>query len=182
MRSAPVPTSVDLDVELALDELDVAPGSVRQVVDGRAVVERLLPAGQRLVDRPRAWKSLWCAGKSSRLLAVAEPVARAHGQLGEVREHVELRQREPVDPVHAHGVAERDEVEPAAAPVASGDDAVLVAELADRVLVGPLDLGRERPVADAGDVRLRDADHAVDPVRADADAGCSVRRRPCSTR
>ena len=36
---------------------------------------------------------------------------------------------------------------------------------------GPFDLRRERPFADAGDVRLRDADHAVDAAGADADAG-----------
>ena len=36
---------------------------------------------------------------------------------------------------------------------------------------GPFDLGRERPFADAGDVGLGDAEHAVDPGRPDADAG-----------
>ena len=108
------------------------------------------------------------------LRAVAEPVPRAHGQLREVREHVELRQREPVDAVHADCIAQRDEVEPAAPPVASGDDAVLVSDLADLVVVGSLDLRREGAFADAGDVRLRDAHHAVDLVRTDADACCSV--------
>ena len=47
---------------------------------------------------------------------------------------------------------------------------------------GSLDLRRERPLADARDVRLRDADHAVDPAGADADTCCGgrgdrVRRR-----
>ena len=99
----------------------------------------------------------------------AELVARAHGQLVERGEHVELRQRDRRDPVQPHGVAERDEVEPAAAALAAGDRAELAAELAHPLLVRPLDLGRERTRADARDVGLRDADHGVDPRRPDPD-------------
>ena len=103
-------------------------------------------------------------------MAVARAVADADRQLGEVGEDVELRQREPVDAVHAHGVAEGDEVEPAAAALAAGHRPVLAAELAQPLLVRALDLRRERALADARDVGLRDADHAVDPARADPDA------------
>ena len=48
-----------------LDELHVVARpspAVRRVVDR---VQRLVPAGQRLVDRPQWWKSHWCAGNSS---------------------------------------------------------------------------------------------------------------------
>ena len=51
-----------------------------------------------------------------------------------------------------------------------------MAQLAHPVLVGAPDLGRERPLADPGHIRLCDADHPVDPVRTDANARCSVRR------
>ena len=43
-------------------------------------------------------------------------------------------------------------------------------ELADALLVRPLDLARERPLADPRHVRLRDADDLVDPVRPDPEA------------
>ena len=140
------------------------------------------PAGQRLVDRLGVVEVALVRREVARLGAVPQPVARADRQLVERREDVELRQRERRDPVHAHRVAQRDEVEPAAAALAAGHRAELAAELADALLVGPLDLRRERPFADARDVRLRDADDRVDPVRADADAGRRVRRRPGSTR
>ena len=51
-----------------------------------------------------------------------------------------------------------DEVEPAAAPLAPGRRAELVAELADAPLVGAFDLGRERALADARHVGLGDAE------------------------
>ena len=72
------------------------------------------------------------------LRAVAQAVADADGQLVERREDVELRQRERGDPVHPHRIAERDQVEPAAAALAARDGAVLAAELAQaRLLPGP---------------------------------------------
>src|ERR671935_40443 len=68
---------------------------------------------------------------------------------------VELRQRERRDAVHANRVAQRDEIEPAAAPVTPGHRSELAAELANALLFGPLDLGWERPLADARHVCLR---------------------------
>src|SRR5581483_7151509 len=69
--------------------------------------------------------------------------------------------------------------EPAAAPLASGHGPELAAEVAEPLLVRAVDLGRERARPDPGDVRLRDADHPVDPGRADADprAGAAGDRR-----
>ncbi len=97
-------------------------------------------------------------------------VAHADRQLGERGKHVELRQRERGDPVQAHRVAQGDQVEPAAATLAAGRRAELGAQVAHAFLVGAFDLGREGPLADAGHVRLGDADDRVDPVRADPDA------------
>ena len=116
----------------------------------------------------------------ARLGAVARAVADADRQLREVGEDVELRQRELVDPVHAHRVAEGDEVEPAAAALAAGHRPVLAAELAHPRLLVAFDLGRERALADAGHVRLRDADDAVDALRPDPDARSPRSPRPGS--
>src|SRR5262249_61329180 len=106
------------------------------------------------------------------LLPVTRAVADAHRKLPEMGEHVELGECELVDPVHSYRVAQRDEVEPPAAPLPAGHGPVLAPELAHPVLVVAMDLRRERAFADAGHVRLRDAEHAVDPLRPDPDAGC----------
>ena len=88
-----------------------------------------------------------------------------------MREDVKLRQGQRREAVHAYGEAERDQVEPAAAALAPRRRAVLGPKLADARLVVALDLGREGPLPDASDVRLRHADHAVDTRRADPCAG-----------
>ena len=131
------------------------PGSVSQT--GPAVVEVRL-VGREVVG----------------LGSVGQQVAHADGNLGEGREHVELGQRERGDAVDPDREAERRQVEPAAAALAARHGAELAAELAHALLRLALDLGRERALADAGHVGLRDAEDLVDAVRADAEAD----RRP----
>ena len=121
------------------------------------------------------WKSLWCAGKSVGLAPVAQPVAHADGQLGERREHVELRQRERGEAGQPRGVAQptrsshpQRRSRPVTVPYSPPSSRT-------RSWSGPSISRRERPLADARHVRLGDADHRVDPRRADADAG---RRAP----
>ena len=96
------------------------------------------PAGQRLPDGARVVEVALVRGKVRRLGAVAQTVGDADRQLGERRQHVELRQRERRHAVDADGVAKRHEVEPAAAALAAGHRAELAAEVAQRaLLVGP---------------------------------------------
>ena len=104
------------------------------------------------------------------LAAVRKPVPHAHRKLRELGEHVELRQRERRDPVHADGEPERDEVEPSAAPLPPVTVPNSCPSSCTRACVGTDDLARERPLADARDVRLRDTEHLVDPIRADPEA------------
>ena len=101
---------------------------------------------------------------------VGEAVAHADRDLVERREHVELRQRERRDAVDTDGESQRHEVEPAAAANASGHGAELTAELAHALLRRPVDLARERPLADAGHVGLGDSEDLVDPLRPEAEA------------
>ena len=72
--------------ELVLDELDVA---ARRVRAGRPSTSTRRAAacqpGSVSYTGAAAWKSLWCAGKSRRLGAVAQPVAGADRELGERR-------------------------------------------------------------------------------------------------
>src|ERR671923_559951 len=160
-----------LDLELALDELDVGARRRR-----KPVLERLAPPRQRLVNRPAVVEVALVRGEVLGLRAVRKQVAHAHRDLLEGGEDVELRKRERREPVQPHRVAQRDEVEPTAAPLAARDRAELAAELADPLLEWRRDLARERPLADPGHVRLRDAEDAVDARRADADAGGGGRR------
>ena len=97
-------------------------------------------------------------------------------------EHVELGERELGEAVDAHRLAQHHAVEPAGAAATAGDGAELPADVDQRVAVGVEQLGRERAGADAGGVRLGDADDPVDVARPDAgaDAGAAggrVRRR-----
>src|SRR5579871_3408286 len=107
------------------------------------------------------------------LLAV-EPVAGAHLDGVEAVENVEFGERKAVDAAGPHRLAHQHRVEPAAAPLAPGVDAELPAATADLLadLVG--ELGRERPLADAGRIGLADAEHIADRARAHAGAGCGL--------
>src|SRR5512132_4406545 len=150
-------------LELALDDLDV-----RLRCDRQAVVERLRPTLERLVDRAAVMEVGLVRGKVRRLRSVRQQIPQADGNLCECGEHVELRERERREAVQPHGVAKRDEVEPAAPALPTGDRAELAAELAELLLLRGLDLARERPLADARDVRFCVADDLVETVRADA--------------
>ena len=65
-------------------------------------------------------------------------------------------------------------VEPAGAPPPAGVGAELAAPLDQEVADAVEQLGRERPGADAGRVRLGDADDPVDVARPDAGAGAGA--------
>ena len=105
-------------------------------------------------------------------------VGDAHLDRLEGVEDVELGQRHLGQRIQAHGLAEHHGVEPAAAPLAPGVGAELVApldkQLADVVLL----LGREGPGAHPRDVGLGDPDHPLDVPRARAPSRC---RRPPAT-
>ena len=116
-------------------------------------------------------------------LAVAL-VSHAHLDGVESGEHVELGQRHVGQAVDIGGVARDDGVEPAAAALAARGHAILMADLAQRLaflslkafaaVFGVRELGGERTAADAGDVGLLDAQHAIDVDRAHARTGSSA--------
>ena len=77
----------------------------------------------------------------------------------------------PVTPETAQRLADQHRVEPAAAALAPGDGAELVAALAEPLADLVVELGRERAGADAGGVGLDDAEHEAGRRRAEAGAG-----------
>ena len=83
----------------------------------------------------------------------------------------------PLMPLVRAGLAHQHRVEPAAAALAAGDGAELVAALAEALADLVVELGRERALADAGGVGLDDAEHEVDRARAHAGAGRRHARR-----
>src|SRR5262249_20022043 len=76
----PKADELDGDVELALDELDIASGGLGQPVSRRRVVEWLPPAGKDLPDGSCVVEVALVRGKVRRLRAVAQDVRDAHGQ------------------------------------------------------------------------------------------------------
>ena len=97
-------------------------------------------------------------------------------------EDVELGDRHLRQRIQPHCVAQHDRVEPARPTATLGVDAVLVAQIDDPVTGLVEQLGGHRPGPDAGDVRLGDADHAVDVERTHSGThagatGDRVRRR-----
>jgi hypothetical protein len=99
-----------------------------------------------------------------------EAVAGADFQLVEPVEHVELGQRDPGDSRDPAGLAHQRGVEPAAAALAPGHRAELMAALAEALADRVMQFGREGPRAHARGVGLDDAEREVDGVRPDARA------------
>src|SRR5712692_2821724 len=131
---------------------------------------RVLPAFDRFVNRlDRRLRAL--AGRKIVDLPAAEAVADADIDALEAVEDVELGQGEAVDAAGAHGLAHQHRVEPAAAPRPPGHRAELATALAEREPDVVVLLGRERPLADPGRVRLADAEHVADRARAEPAAG-----------
>src|ERR687887_438800 len=129
------PDERDRDAEPLLDELHVAARRIGERGEVGDVVQRLVPTRQHLVDRTRMVEVALVGGKLLGLTPVAKGVARADGELVEGGKDVELRQRERRDAVDADRVAQRDEVEPAAAPVTPGDRPELASGLANALLL-----------------------------------------------
>ncbi len=110
--------------------------------------------------------------------AVVTLVGDAHLELLERRQHVELGDRDLAAGVERDRVLEHHEVEPPRTTTTTGVGAELVTAL-DQLLADGIaveQLGGERAAADARDVGLGDADHAVDGARADTGAGAHTTR------
>src|SRR6185312_3460842 len=83
---------------------------------------------------------------------------------------------EPGDAAGADGLAHQHRIEPAAATLAAGVDAELLATAADLLADFVVEFGRERALADAGRIGLADAEHIADRAGAHAGAGRGLRR------
>src|SRR5262245_53083978 len=167
--------AADLDPGLLFEKVQIILGLGRQIFIRRNAEGRGSPPGHALVDR----LDLLDLGHTRRH-AVAdllpETVTGAYLNLVEFVKHVELGHHQAVEAVDGGGVAQQRNVEPAAAPRTSGDGPEFVPALADAVARAVQRLGRERTGSHARDVRLGDADDALNPRRRHAGASaCSAR-------
>src|SRR5690242_623364 len=152
------------------DAVDVVAAALRQVVPAPGRADLLLPPRHLLIDR-RAVLVVGDVGDRVVVAGAPEVVSGADLQLRLVVEDVQAHERSDADAVQPGGVAGDGGVEPADAAGAAGHGAELVAALPYLVPHLVRELRRERPVADAGGVRLEDADGEVDPGRWDSAAG-----------
>ena len=134
------------------------------------LAEHGAPAVERLVDRLDPGQEVRAVGVVGER-ATVEPVARAHLDVVEAVEDVELGEGELGEAVQPGGVAEHHAVEPSGPPPPPGDRAELASDVDEPVAVGVGQLGGERPGTDAGRVGLGDPDDAVDVAGAEAGAG-----------
>ena len=148
-----------------------------QVGPAARAARRARPALDFLVDRLDPHLVRGVRRQIVERLAV-DPVAGADLHRLEAVEHVELGQRDAGDAADRDGLAHQHRVEPAAAALAAGDGAELVAALAEPLADLIVLLGRERARADAGRVGLDDAEHEAG--RARAHAGCPAPAVPAT--
>src|SRR5579875_987744 len=142
-------------------------GQVRQRGCARQVGA---PARQLLVDRRHLVQHRLVVRRVGVPLA-SGLVGHAHLDRVEGVEDVELGEGDLRQRIEAHGLAEHDAVEPAAASAPAGVGAVLVTALDQHVADGVQALGGKRAGPHPGDIRLGNADHLVDLARPDARPG-----------
>ena len=181
-RRGPGPTPIaEIGAPASPRGLHVGLRVLRQVVEGAASVMSSDQPGELLVDRLRVVEVGLVERELVEALAV-DLVRDADRDLLPAGQHVELGQDEVGDAVDPGRVARDRGVEPAAAAGTAGRRAVLAAGLAQGLAVVVEQLGRERAVADAGRVRLEDADDPVDVRRRRRRSRCRRRPRSGSTR
>lgn len=129
--------------------MEVVLGGLRKIVEVLDALGGGLPALERGVAGDDFGDAADVGGDFVGDVAV-DFVAGADGNLGELVEDVELGDDEPLGGVDLVGIAEQRNVEPAAATLAPGDSAELIAATADVLADFAADLSGEGPLADAG--------------------------------
>src|ERR1700677_4200409 len=160
----------DFSAALALDELEILLGKLREFLVFGDSLSGTLPALEGCVDGMNCFEAANVGGNNVSHVAV-DLVGGTDGDLIALVEDVHLGHHQPLRRIDHVGVAQQRNVEPAAAAGTAGDGAVFLAPRAEQLGRVAVDLGRERAFADAGDIGLGDADNRADPGGADASSG-----------
>src|SRR3954468_24486985 len=147
-----------------LEEPHVLLRLLRQFLELPYVADLVVPSGE-LLPHGLGLVEQGLVGRDVVVRLAAGAIADADAQRLEAAEHVELREREVGQAVEPRRVPQHAAVEPAAPTLAPGRRAELGPTLAQPDARGVERLRRERAAADARDVRLRDADDALDVRR-----------------
>src|SRR2546430_997137 len=144
-----------------LQPIEIRPRWGRKVRESAHVAQRLLPPGERLVNRLDALDALHVGRHAVDDFAV-QPVADPHRDLAEGVEHVQLGHGEAGEAVHAHRVAHHHRVEPPATARPPRRGPELATQFADPLGQRWLGLGGEGAVPHPRRVCLYHAEHGVD--------------------
>jgi hypothetical protein len=139
----------------------------------------LAPGGPSLYPKAAACASVYLDSHANRVVVIgfaATAIGGAEIDLVKAVEHVELGQRDTVDAAGLDRLPHCHRVKPAAAPLASGDDAEFAAALAELLADRVVELGRKRAAADARRVGLGDTEHVADRGGCDPRPGRSLSR------
>src|SRR6266550_960558 len=157
----------DLCLDEGLDAIEVAPRLRRQVGQSPCGSRAGPPPLEPLVARDGPLQQVEIAREllvelTVRLIAGAEPDSL------ESVEHVQLRDCQIREAIHARGIAHDDAVEPSAAARTTRGRAELVSELSHSRRQRLIEFGRQRSVADACRIGLHHADHRIELAGRDA--------------
>src|ERR1700722_12570979 len=141
----------------------------RQVRPGAGVGGGLLPAFDRLIDRLDPGLGTLTGRQMVDFLAVQE-IAGADLDGVKAIEDIEFGQRQAVDATGAHGLTDQRGVEPAAAALATGVDAELLAAAADLLADLIMQFGRKRALANPGRIGFANSEPVTAPARPHAGA------------
>jgi hypothetical protein len=167
-----------------LESFDIVLRLLRKLFEGPHLGNILAPSGHFLINR-HSGSELGLIGRHIthgcvRTIGKRDVICRAYRNAFKTGQYVELGQHDVGQTIDLCRVAVDQGIEPAATTWPSRGDAELVTLRAQPLSRGVIQLGRERPFPDSGDVGLGNPDDTTDLRRADAPFRCML-RPPCNS-
>ena len=149
------------DADYLAQPVEISPRVGGQIAKAADIADFHLPAGQGLVNRHNTAQIVYVTGEIGRFAAV-QFISGANPDLRQLAEHVQQHYTQCIHSAKACGIADGYGVEPAATPRTPGDGPVFVAAVANVLAGGVILFGGEGAAADAGSIRLDNADYLGD--------------------
>src|SRR5437762_37328 len=145
-----------------LDEFEIVTRGARKVIERARAAELFFPTGEGAVD---GFGRREAVDRKVLRLALLCLVADAHLDLLEPGEHIELRDRDAVEPIDRRRIAQRRKIEPAGPARTSRHGSELRPDLSNFLTGLVVELGRERTSTDARRVGLHETEDVIDARR-----------------